>query len=97
MKHVTTQDRVVVRPEQKDNRTASGLIIPDLEQATTTTGVVVAVGPGRKTKKDVVVEVAVAVGDRIMFTTGTGISIKTDGEDYVILKEDEIIGVVENE
>ena len=97
MKHVTTQDRVVVQPEQKDNRTASGLIIPDLEEAITTTGVVIAVGPGRKTKKNVIVKVAVSVGDRIMFTTGTGISIKTDGKDYIILKEDEIIGVVEDE
>ena len=97
MKHVTTQDRVVVQPEQKDNRTASGLIIPDLEEATTTTGVVIAVGPGRKTKKNVIVKVAVSVGDRIMFTTGAGISIKTDGKDYIILKEDEIIGVVEDE
>jgi len=97
MKHVTTQDRVVIQPEQKNNQTASGLIIPDLEEATTTTGIVIAVGPGRKTKKNVVVEVAVAPGDRVMFTTGTGISVKTDGVDYVVLKEDEIIGVVTDE
>jgi len=97
MKHVTTQDRVVVQPDQKDNQTVSGLIIPDLEEATTTTGRVVAVGPGRETKKHVVVPVAVVPGDRVMFTTGVGVAIKTDGVDYVILKEDEILGVVTDE
>jgi chaperonin GroES len=97
MNHVTTHDRIVVKRDYKDNTTASGLIIPDLESTRTDTGVVVAVGPGRTTQKNVVIKVAVAPGDRIMFDSGAGINIKTDGEELVILKEDEIIGVVTNE
>jgi chaperonin GroES len=98
MNHVTTLDRVVVIRDKKETTTSSGLIIPDLDPLVRTdTGLVVATGPGRTTKKNVVVEVTVAVGDRIMFDSGAGINIRTDGEDLVVLKEDEIIGVLENE
>jgi len=97
MPHVTTQDRVVVRPDETNNQTASGLIIPEFEAPRNKTGVVVAVGPGRLTKKNVVVAVAVAPGDRVMFDSGAGVSVRTDGEDLIILKEDEIIGVVADE
>ena len=98
MNHVTTLDRVVVIRDKKETPTSSGLIIPDLDPLVRTdTGLVVATGPGRTTKKNVVVEVTVAVGDRIMFDSGAGINIRTDGEDLVVLKEDEIIGVLENE
>jgi chaperonin GroES len=97
MPHVTTQDRVVVRPDETSNQTASGLIIPEFEAPQNKTGVVVAVGPGRITKKNVVVAVAVAPGDRVMFDSGAGVSVRTDGEDLIILKEDEIIGVVTDE
>ena len=98
MNHVTTHDRVVVRRDHKENTTASGLIIPDLDPtARAETGTVVAIGPGRKTKRQVQIEMSVVPGDRIMFENGAGINIKTDGEELVILKEDEIIGVVTDE
>jgi len=97
MPHVTTQDRVVVRPDTRSDQTVSGLIIPEFDAPATATGVVVSVGPGRTTKKKVVIEVAVAPGDRVMFDSGAGVKVRTDGEDLVILKEDEIIGVVEDE
>jgi chaperonin GroES len=98
MNHVTTLDRVVVIRDKKETTTSSGLIIPDLDPLVRTdTGLVVATGPGRTTKKNVVVEVTVAVGDRIMFDSGAGINIRTNGEDLVVLKEDEIIGVLEDE
>jgi len=96
MNHVTTLDRVVVIRDDKETTTSSGLIIPDLDPLVRTdTGLVVAVGPGRTTKNYVVIEVAVAVGDRVMFDSGAGINVRTNGEDLVVLKEDEIIGVVE--
>jgi len=96
MNHVTTLDRVVVIRDDKETTTSSGLIIPDLDPLVRTdTGLVVAVGPGRTTKNNVVIEVAVAVGDRVMFDSGAGINVRTNGEDLVVLKEDEIIGVVE--
>ena len=97
MNHVTTQDRVVVQPDTNDSKTVTGLIIPELEAPETKTGVVVAVGPGRTTKKKVLVPVSVTPGDRVMFNSGTGISIKTDGESLLILKEDEILGVIVDE
>jgi len=95
MNHITTLDRVVVIRDDKETTTSSGLIIPDLDPLVRTdTGLVVAVGPGRTTKNNVVIEVAVAVGDRVMFDSGAGINVRTDGEDLVVLKEDEIIGVI---
>ena len=96
MNHITTHDRVVVKRDNKENTTASGLIIPDLDTSVRAeTGTVVTVGPGGVTKKQVKIEMSVAPGDRIMFESGAGINIKTDGEELVILKEHEIIGIVE--
>ena len=96
MNYITTHDRVVVKRDNKENTTASGLIIPDLDTSVRAeTGTVVIVGPGRVTKKQVKIEMSVAPGDRIMFESGAGINIKTDGEELVILKEHEIIGIVE--
>ena len=96
MNHVTTHDRVVIKRDEKETKTISGLIIPDLDDSVKAeTGTVVAVGPGKLTKKKVLLEMVVAPGDRVMFESGAGINIRTDGEELVILKEDEIIGIVE--
>lgn len=88
-------DRLVVRVIELDNKTASGLIVVDPDAPKPELGDVVAVGPGRKSKKGNIVPVTIKVGETVMFTKGTGIPIKVNGEEYVILKEDEALGLVD--
>ena len=88
-------DRLVVKVKELDNKTASGLIVVDPDAPKPDLGDVVAVGPGRKSKKGNIVPVTIKVGETIMFTKGTGIPIKVNGEEYVILKEDEALGLVD--
>ena len=95
MNYNTTADRVLIKPEEIEKKTSTGLIIPTFDPDPMSYGIVVKTGPGRTTKKDVTIKVELTEGDRIMFTTGAGIPVKVDGESYIILKEDEIIGVVE--
>ena len=87
----------MIRQDNKEQATLSGLIIPNFDDDKTETGTVIAVGPGRKTKKNVLLEVSVAVGDRIMFDSGAGTPVRLDGEELLIIREDEIIGVVTDE
>lgn len=93
MNYITTADRVIVKPDEEREKTTSGFIIA-YDDDPTSLGTVVQVGPGRVTKKNVVIKVEVGNGDRIMFTRGSGIPVKINGEEYLILKEDEILGVV---
>jgi chaperonin GroES len=93
MNYITTADRVIVKPDEEREKTASGFIIA-YDNDPTSLGTVVQVGPGRVTKKNVVIQVEVDPGDRIMFVRGSGIPIKINGEEYLILKEEEIMGVV---
>lgn len=93
MLYETTADRVIVRPEPLEKKTSSGLIMAKSEFDVLNRGTVVQVGPGRTTKKNVTIPVEVAVGDRIMFEGGAGIPVTVNGENFLILKESEIIGV----
>jgi chaperonin GroES len=93
MNYTTTADRVIVKPDEERETTTSGFIIA-YDDNPTSLGTVVHVGPGRVTKKNVVIKVEVDDGDRIMFVRGSGIPIKINGEEYLILKEEEIMGVV---
>ena len=87
-------DRILVRRVEAETKTASGFIIPDAAVERANRGTVLAVGPGRPLKDGTVVSVAdIAVGDIVMFE-GNGINVKVDGEELVVLKEDEIIAVV---
>lgn len=93
MKYDTTADRVIVKPEPLEKTTNSGLIMAKSEFDVLNRGTVVQVGPGRVTKKNVTIPVSVAVGDLVMFDGGAGIPVTVDGERFLILKEDEIIGI----
>jgi chaperonin GroES len=95
MKYITTVDRVVVRPEPVEKKTSSGLIVAKSEFDVLNKGTVVQIGPGRTTKKNITIPVDVSVGDRIMFDGGAGIPVQIDGEKFLILKEEEIIGIEE--
>ena len=89
-------DRIVVkRIEQSDEKTAGGLIIPDSAKEKPQEGEVVAVGNGKKGDDGKVIPLDVKAGDRILFGKYSGSDIKMDGNEYLIMREDEVLGVIE--
>lgn len=90
MKVKPLADRVMVKLEKNEAKTAGGIIIPDTAQEKTQTGVVVAVGPG--TEKT---PITVKAGDKVMHDKYAGTQIKIDGEDHLILKMADVIAIVE--
>ena len=90
MKVKPLADRVLVKNDQAETKTASGIFIPEAAQEKTQTAVVVAVGPGTEDEK-----ITVKPGDRIMYGEYSGTQVKIDGEDHLIVKISDIIAVVE--
>jgi chaperonin GroES len=90
-------DRVVVRRIEAEEKTSGGIIIPDTAKEKPQEGEVVAVGPGARDENDRLVELSVAQGDRILFGKWSGTEVKIDGEDLLIMKESDILGVIEVE
>ena len=88
-------DRVLVEAAPVETKTKSGFFIPDTLAEKTNTGTVLAVGPGKTTKDGVVIPVSVNVDDRVMYIPGSGIPVKVDGENFLVLKEEELIAVVD--
>jgi chaperonin GroES len=88
-------DRVVVKRVQEDTKTAGGIIIPDTAQEKPQEGEVVAVGPGARDEKGDRITPEVKVGDRILFGKWSGTEVKVDGQDLLIMKESDIMGVLE--
>jgi chaperonin GroES len=89
------QDRVLVRRVDPEAKTSGGIIIPDTAQEKPMEGEVVAVGPGARDKEGVVHALDVKPGDRILFGKWSGSEIKLDGEDLMIMKDSDILGVIE--
>jgi chaperonin GroES len=88
-------DRIVVkRIETQDEKTASGLIIPDSAKEKPQEGEVVATGKGKRLEDGKVVPLDVAVGDRILFGKYSGSEIKLDGNEFLIMREDEVLGIL---
>ena len=87
-------DRVVVRRLEQEEKTAGGIIIPDTAKEKPQEGKVVAVGAGRR-EDGKVIGLDVKAGDRVLFGKYSGTEIKLDGEDHLILREEDILGVVE--
>ena len=88
-------DRVVVKRVKEEEKTKGGIIIPETAQEKPQEGEVVAVGPGARDEDGERVEMDVKVGDRILFGKWSGTEVKIDGEDLLIMKESDIMGVVE--
>jgi chaperonin GroES len=90
-------DRIVVkRIEEKEATTAGGLFIPDSAKEKPQEGQVVAVGKGKRGDDGKLIPLDVQVGDRILFGKYSGSDIKIDGNEYLIMREDEVLGVLEN-
>lgn len=90
-------DRVVVRRIEAEEKTSGGIIIPDTAKEKPQEGEVVAVGPGARNDSGELVELSVRAGDRILFGKWSGIEVKIDGEDLLIMKESDILGVIETQ
>jgi chaperonin GroES len=88
-------DRIVVkRIETQDEKTAGGLIIPDSAKEKPQEGEVVAVGKGKRLEDGKVISLDVQVGDRILFGKYSGSEIKLDGNEFLIMREDEVLGIL---
>ncbi len=96
MKFRPLQDRVLVRHIDGEDKTAGGIIIPDTAQEKPMEGDVLAVGPGVRDEKGAYVMLDVKVGDRVLFGKWSGTEVTVDGEELAIMKESDIMGVVEN-
>ena len=95
MKFRPLHDRVVVKRIEADDKTAGGIIIPDTAQEKPQQGEVVAVGPGGRDDSGKLIPIDVKTGDIILFGKWSGTEVKIDGVDYLIMKESDIMGVLE--
>jgi chaperonin GroES len=88
-------DRVVVKRVKEEEKTKGGIIIPDTAQEKPQEGEVIAVGPGARDEDGERIALDVKVGDRILFGKWSGTEVKIDGEEFLIMKESDIMGVIE--
>lgn len=88
-------DRVVLKRIEAEQKTASGIIIPDTAQEKPQQGEIVAVGAGARDDSGKIVPLEVKVGDIVLFGKWSGTEIKLDGQEYLVMKESDIIGIVE--
>ena len=87
-------DRVVVRRVESEAKTKGGIIIPDTAKEKPAEGEIVAVGPGSRNDKGELVALDVKAGDRVLFGKWSGTEVKVDGEDLLIMKEADIMGII---
>jgi chaperonin GroES len=95
MKIKPLADRLVVERIEQDTKTAGGIIIPDTAKEKPKQGKVLAVGPGAKDENGKRIPVDVEAGDIVLFTQWAGSEIKMDGKEYLVLKESDVIGIIE--
>jgi chaperonin GroES len=95
MKFRPLHDRVVVKRIEEEAKTAGGIIIPDTAKEKPQQGEVVAVGPGARDETGKIIPLDVKVGERVLFGKWSGSEVKIDGEDLLIMKESDILGVLE--
>lgn len=95
MKIRPLNDRLLVKRLKEEEKTAGGIIIPDSAKEKPAEGEVIAVGPGKTNDKGDRVAPQVKKGDRVLFSKYGGTDVKLDGEDYLIMREDDILGIIE--
>jgi chaperonin GroES len=95
MKLRPLHDRVVVKRIDAEEKTAGGIIIPDTAKEKPSQGEVIAVGPGGRDESGKLIPIDVQVGDRVLFGKWSGTEVKIDGQDLLIMKESDIMGVLD--
>ena len=97
MKFRPLHDRVVVRRLEAEEKTAGGIIIPDTAKEKPMEGEIVAAGPGARDETGKLVPLDVKAGDRILFGKWSGTEVKLDGEELLIMKESDVMGIIEGQ
>ena len=95
MKFRPLHDRILVRRVETDERTKGGIIIPDTAKEKPQEGEVIATGPGARNEQGEIVALDVKPGDRVLFGKWSGTEIRLDGEDLLIMKESDVMGILE--
>ena len=95
MKFRPLHDRVVVRRLDAEEKTSGGIIIPDTAKEKPMEGEIIAAGPGARNEQGALVPLDVKAGDRVLFGKWSGTEVKIDGEDLLIMKESDIMGIIE--
>ena len=95
MKVRPLQDRVIVRRMEEERKTASGIVIPDAATEKPDQGEIIAVGNGKMDDNGKLIPMSVKKGDKVLFGKYAGQSFKMDGQEYMTMREDDIIGVIE--
>lgn len=95
MQVIPLQDRVLVERVQEERKTAGGIIIPDSNTEKPAEGKVVSVGPGKSLEDGSTRKLQVKSGDRILFGKYAGTEVKVDGKDFLIMREDDILGILQ--
>jgi chaperonin GroES len=96
MKFRPLHDRVLVRRIEQDTKTAGGIIIPDTAQEKPMEGEIIAVGSGTRSEDGKITPLDVVAGQRILFGKWSGTEVKVDGEDLLIMKESDLLGIIES-
>ena len=96
MKFRPLQDRVLIRRVEAEAKTAGGIIIPDTAKEKPQQGKVVAVGPGGRDENGKLIPIDLKVGDQVLFGKWSGTEVKIDGEDLIIMKESDVLGIVDS-
>ncbi len=95
MKIRPLHDRVIVKRLEEERKTASGIVIPDTAAEKPDQGEVIAVGPGKRNDKGDLIAMDVKVGDRVLFGKYAGQTVKVEGEELLVMREEDIMGVIE--
>ena len=95
MKIRPLHDRVIVKRLEEERKTASGIVIPDTAAEKPDQGEVVAVGPGKRDDQGKLIAMDLRVGDRVLFGKYAGQTVKVEGEELLVMREEDIMGVVE--
>jgi chaperonin GroES len=95
MKLIPLEDRVVVKPQEAESKTAGGIVLPDTAKEKPLIGKVIVIGPGKLDDNGKRVPMSVKKNDAVLFGKYSGSEVELDGEDYKILRESEILGVIE--
>ena len=89
------RDRILVKPSEAETKTASGLVIPDQAVEKPLSGTVLGVGEGHIAKNGTIIPLEVKTGDVVLYAKNTGQTIKIDNVDHIVLREDDVLGIVE--
>jgi len=95
MKLRPLQDRILVKRIEEESKTAGGIFIPDTAKEKPQMGQIVNVGKGKKTEDGKTIPVDVKAGDKVLFGKYAGTEVKVEGEEYLIMREDDILGIIE--